>query len=125
MSLTRDIVLAEYFESLAHQHRGRAFGIVYVQSDRGEATWPDEQGISEMDIDLCHDQCGKQFHQLCGHFSNFYDYHFTNAERHVFVPEQFLHARWIACDNPGDGRISRFGYAERHGVSALGAEQFH
>jgi hypothetical protein len=74
-----------------------------VQSNCGKATRTDEQGISEMDIHLRHDQCGKQFHQLCGHFSNFHYHDFTNAERHVFFPEQFLHARRITRDNPSDG----------------------
>ena len=102
-ALARNIVLPQHLESFAHQHRGRAFGIVHVESNRGKATRTNKQGISEMDVHLRHHQCGKQFHQLCSHFPNLYDYDFTNAEWYVFFPEQFLHARRITRDNPGDG----------------------
>jgi hypothetical protein len=96
-----------------------------MQGDRGKAAWSYEERISEMNVDLGHHQCGKQFGQLRGDFPHFHDHNFANAESDVLFPEQFLHPPWITHDNPRDGRVGGFRHAEGHHVSFLGVEQFY
>jgi hypothetical protein len=58
-----------------------------VQSNRGKAAWTNQQGIREMDIDLRHDQCCEQFHELRRHFSHLNHHHLADAETNIVFPE--------------------------------------
>ena len=87
--LSRNVVLAQHFKSFAHEHGAGAVRIVDVQSDRRKTARPNQQRISEMNIDLRHDQCREQFNQLRGHFPHFNHHHLADAKPTLFSLNNF------------------------------------
>src|SRR5437588_9664910 len=98
--LSRDVILAQHLKSFTCEHGAGAFRIVNVQSDCRKTTRPNQQRVSEMNIDLRHDQCREQFNQLRGHFPHFNHHHLADAETNIVFPKSFFHALRVARADP-------------------------
>jgi len=123
--LSRNVVLAQHFKSFACEHGAGAVRIVDVQSDRRKTARPNQQRISEMNIDLRHDQCREQFNQLRGHFPHFNHHHLADPETNIVFPKQFFDALRVASDDPRNRWIGGFRHAKGDNVRVMRAKQLH